>query len=335
MSTKLTTMPSIIRSLSVILLCLSLSALDLLGQDSMPDSFAMYGNGKAPIFPPSLKAVDSVLLDTALLTIRYRAFYKMYPESSSNWHVAMLHVGSSHSLFYDFTGHIKNRYSYIQQAKVKSLHWSDEEGVEESIKELRERVSIYGDLGTFGSYFYRSVMYDRRTGKSKVVVPDIWAPTQPYGFYELSLAHVYEEDVPELEWEITGEHGTVASFDCQKAECDFRGRRWEAWFTTEIPFSEGPWKFRGLPGLILYARDTTGQYSFEATSVTDEPVPFYDYAYEQEKRTAYRKFKRYERSCFRWPKSFNENTSVFIVTGNGIEEADYQNWRMPYYPMEW
>ena len=90
----------------------------------------------------------------------------------------------------------------------------------------------------------------------------------------------------------------MASFDCQKAECDFRGRRWEAWFTTEIPVGEGPWKLRGLPG-------------------------------------TYRKFKRYERSCFRWPKSFNENTSVFIVTGNGIEEADYQNWRMPYYPMEW
>ena len=105
-----------------------------------------------------------------------------------------------------------------------------------------------------GSYFYRSVMYDRRTGKSKVVVPDIWVPTQPY--YTYSLAHIYEEDVPELEWEITGEHGMVASFDCQKAECDFRGRRWEAWFTTEIPVGEGPWKLRGLPGLILYARDT-------------------------------------------------------------------------------
>jgi len=178
-------------------------------------------------------------------------------------------------------------------------------------------------------------MYDLGTGKSKVVVPDIWTPTQSYGFYGLSLAHIYEEDAPELEWEITGEHGTVASFDCQKAECDFRGRRWEAWFTTEIPVGEGPWKLRGLPGLILYARDTTGQYSFEAVSVTDEPVPFYDYVYEYEKRTTYRKFKRYERGCFRWPKSFNENTSVFIVTGNGIEEADYQNWRMPYYPMEW
>ena len=323
---------SIIRSLSVALLYLSLSAWVLLGQDFMSGGFAIYGDGKTPP-SSSIKAVDSVLLDTALLTVRYRASYWMYPGASSSWHVTMLHVGSSHSLFYDFSAHIHNRYSYIQKAKVESLHWSDEEGVEESIRELHESVDAHGDLGLRGSCFYRSVMYDYRTGKSKVVVPDIWVPTQPY--YTYSLAHIYEEDVPELEWEITGEHGTVASFDCQKAECDFRGRRWEAWFTTEIPVGEGPWKLRGLPGLILYARDTTGQYSFEAVSVTDEPVPFYDYIYENEKKTTYRKFKRYERSCFRWPKSFKENTSVFIVTGNGIEEADYQNWRMPYYPMEW
>jgi len=288
----------------------------------------MYGDGKTPP-SSSIKAVDSVLLDTALLTVRYRASYLMYPGALSRWHVAMLHVGSSHSLFYDFTGHIKDRYDYILVDNLDDM-WSNSKALE---KERAEQLAAYGDLGTtFGSYFYRSVVYDHRTGKSKVVVPDIWVPTQPY--YTYSLAHIYEEDVPELEWEITGEHGTVASFDCQKAECDFRGRRWEAWFTTEMPFSEGPWKLRGLPGLILYARDTTGQYSFEAVSVTDKPVPFYDYAYEQEKRTTYRKFKRYERSCFRWPKSFKENTSVFIVTGNGIEEADYQNWRMPYYPME-
>ncbi len=326
-------MAPIIRSLSATLLCLSLSVQSLSGQDSMPDSFAMYGDGKAPIFPPSLKAVDSVLLDTAHLTVRYRASYLMYSGASSSWHVAMLHVGASHSLFYDFSAHIYNRYSYIQKAKVESLHWSDEEGVEESIRELHESVDAHGDLGLRGSYFYRSVMYDYRTGKSKVVVPDIWVPTQPY--YTYSLAHIYEEDVPELEWEITGEHGTVASFDCQKAECDFRGRRWEAWFTTDIPVGEGPWKLRGLPGLILYARDTTGQYSFEAVSVTDSPEPFYDYVYEHEDRTTYRRFKRYERSCFRWPKSFNEEKTVYIVTGKGIEEADYRNWRMPYYPMEW
>ena len=57
--------------------------------------------------------------------------------------------------------------------------------------------------------------------------------------------------------------------------------------------------------------------------MSDKPEPFYDYIYEHEKRTIYRKFKRYERSCFRWPKSFNEETTVFITTDKGIEEADY------------
>ena len=314
-----------------VLLALSCTAS---GQDSMPGAFAMLGDGKSPS-NNSLKAIDSILIDTSLLSVRYKACYWLYPGGSPTWHITVLHVGTSHSLFYDFAGHIKNRYAYIQLAKMDSLGPGHGVGVEleELKRERAEQMAPYGDLGGIGSFFYRSVMSDYRTGIFKVAIPDIWAPSQA-GF-SYSLAHIYEEEVPALEWEMTGEHGTVASFDCQKAECDFRGRRWEAWFTPEIPVSEGPWKLKGLPGLILYARDTTGQYSFEAVSVTDSPEPFYDYVYEHEDRTTYRRFKRYERSCFRWPKSFNEETTVYIVTGNGIEEADYRNWRMPYYPMEW
>ena len=319
------------------LICLSLPLLlcagPARGQD-LPDSFAMYGDGKSPS-NNSLKAIDSILVDTSLLSVRYKACYWLYPGGSPTWHITILHVGVSHSLFYDFASHIKNRYAYIQLAKMDSLGPGHGVGVEleELKRERAEQMAPYGDLGGIGSFFYRSVMSDYRTGIFKVAIPDIWAPSQA-GF-SYSLAHIYEEEVPALEWEMTGEHGTVASFECQKAECDFRGRRWEAWFTPEIPVSEGPWKLKGLPGLILYARDTTGQYSFEAVSVTDSPEPFYDYVYEHESRTTYRKFKRYERSCFRWPKSFKEETTVYIVTGKGIEEADYRNWRMPYYPMEW
>ena len=319
------------------LICLSLPLLlcagPARGQD-LPDSFAMYGDGKSPS-NNSLKAIDSILVDTSLLSVRYKACYWLYPGGSPTWHITILHVGVSHSLFYDFASHIKNRYAYIQLAKMDSLGPGHGVGVEleELKRERAEQMAPYGDLGGIGSFFYRSVMSDYRTGIFKVAIPDIWAPSQA-GF-SYSLAHIYEEEVPALEWEMTGEHGTVASFECQKAECDFRGRRWEAWFTPEIPVSEGPWKLKGLPGLILYARDTTGQYSFETVSVTDSPEPFYDYVYEHESRTTYRKFKRYERSCFRWPKSFKEETTVYIVTGKGIEEADYRNWRMPYYPMEW
>ena len=257
----------------------------------MPGAFAMLGDGKSPS-NNSLKAIDSILIDTSLLSVRYKACYWLYPGGSPTWHITVLHVGTSHSLFYDFAGHIKNRYAYIQLAKMDSLGPGHGVGVEleELKRERAEQMAPYGDLGRIGSFFYRSVMSDYRTGIFKVAIPDIWAPSQA-GF-SYSLAHIYEEEAPELEWEMTGEHGTVASFDCQKAECDFRGRRWEAWF-------------------------------------------FYDYVYEHEDRTTYRRFKRYERSCFRWPKSFNEETTVYIVTGNGIEEADYRNWRMPYYPMEW
>ena len=285
----------------------------------LPDKFAMLGDGKEPI-PGFIKVVDSVCLDTSKLTVKYKAYYRLYDGGCDQWHTTLLYVGRKYSFFHDMGQHTySHRLCTLKDMAVRG--------------EIAE-FSLSPDENGISSYFYTSVLYDTDAEKYKVVVPDIWANSQD-NFRLCSLAHIYEEDVPELEWEITGEHGTVASFDCQKAECDFRGRRWEAWFTTEIPFSEGPWKLRGLPGLILYASDTTGQYSFEAVSVTDEPVPFYDYIYENEKKTTYRKFKRYERSCFRWPKSFKENTSVFIVTGNGIEEADYQNWRMPYYPMEW
>ena len=93
--------------------------------------------------------------------------------------------------------------------------------------------------------------------------------------------------------------------------------------------------FHASPSPTALTASTTGMNTDRTVPSPEKTEPFYDYVYEHEDRTTYRKFKRYERSCFRWPKSFNEGTTVYIVTGKGIEEADYRNWRMPYYPMEW
>ena len=59
------------------------------------------------------------------------------------------------------------------------------------------------------------------------------------------------------------------------ATSDFRGRRWTAWFATDIPISDGPWKLGGLPGLILQAYDEGQQHVFTAVGleqVKDEPI---------------------------------------------------------------
>ncbi|MDR1369104.1 MAG: GLPGLI family protein, partial [Dysgonamonadaceae bacterium] len=66
-------------------------------------------------------------------------------------------------------------------------------------------------------------------------------------------------------WEILSDTATILGYACQKAQCHYRGRDWEAWFTTEIPISEGPWKFYGLPGLITKLNDRKKHYSFVLT----------------------------------------------------------------------
>lgn len=73
----------------------------------------------------------------------------------------------------------------------------------------------------------------------------------------------YVEDINDLNWEILPETKEVAGFSAQKAKTSFGGRNYTAWFTTEIPISEGPYKFRGLPGLILEISDDKDYYTFK------------------------------------------------------------------------
>ncbi len=66
--------------------------------------------------------------------------------------------------------------------------------------------------------------------------------------------HVYyTEPFDELSWTIGDSTKNVLGYECIIAETDYHGRHWTAWFTPEIPIQDGPWKFRGLPGLILEA----------------------------------------------------------------------------------
>ncbi len=71
-----------------------------------------------------------------------------------------------------------------------------------------------------------------------------------------------------ISWQISEETKTIKDMVLQKAECDFRGRRYTAWFNPKIPVSDGPWKLRGLPGLIIEAYDEMKHVQFNFTSLT-------------------------------------------------------------------
>ena len=69
---------------------------------------------------------------------------------------------------------------------------------------------------------------------------------------------VAEEQKPD--WKIFSDKQKIGEWNTQKAETDFGGRHWIAWFSTEIPFQDGPYKFYGLPGLIVKVEDITGSH---------------------------------------------------------------------------
>lgn len=71
------------------------------------------------------------------------------------------------------------------------------------------------------------------------------------------------DKVEPQQWSITSDTLTILGYLCQKATTEFRGRNYEAWFTPDIPINEGPWKFYGLPGMILKVNDSEDLFSFE------------------------------------------------------------------------
>ncbi|KQM49938.1 GLPGLI family protein [Chryseobacterium sp. Leaf201] len=64
-------------------------------------------------------------------------------------------------------------------------------------------------------------------------------------------------------WKLINETKIINSIACKKAEVRYKGRDWIAWYSTEIPLPYGPYKFSGLPGLIVKITDKTGDYDFE------------------------------------------------------------------------
>jgi len=74
------------------------------------------------------------------------------------------------------------------------------------------------------------------------------------------------KDEEKLNWKILNETKQINNYLCQKATTHFAGRDYVAWFTNKIPINDGPYKFRGLPGLIIKIQDTKKQYNFELLS---------------------------------------------------------------------
>ncbi len=88
--------------------------------------------------------------------------------------------------------------------------------------------------------------------------------------FSLTDQELVLDKLANIEWSINpnAPKEFFLDFKCTKAVGDFRGRKYEVWFTTEIPIKFGPWKLHGLPGLVLKVVDKTQQIFIDAKKIT-------------------------------------------------------------------
>ena len=79
----------------------------------------------------------------------------------------------------------------------------------------------------------------------------------------ISLSLFGYEDPVKFDWKISNDKQMIGKYNTQKATTEFGGRKWTAWFSTDLPFQDGPYKFYGLPGLIIKIEDDAKNYSWE------------------------------------------------------------------------
>jgi GLPGLI family protein len=79
----------------------------------------------------------------------------------------------------------------------------------------------------------------------------------------------YKVEQPmKMKWKLVTQKDTVIfGYSCQMARISYAGRDWVAWYSPQIPVADGPYKFNGLPGLILNISDTRNQHCFTLNAI--------------------------------------------------------------------
>ncbi len=75
-----------------------------------------------------------------------------------------------------------------------------------------------------------------------------------------------EPAIAPSEWEISGD-STMLGYQIIGATGTFFGRKWKAWFSPEVPVSDGPYKFSGLPGLIFRLESADRHFILEISGI--------------------------------------------------------------------
>lgn len=132
-----------------------------------------------------------------------------------------------------------------------------------------------------------------------------------YDLLESTVLDLQTKDVQI--WTLTNEKKQLDNLTLQKATTTWGARNWIAWFAKDIPFQEGPYKFHGLPGMIVEVSDDQNNYKFSRAKSENFEEYSEDqimaYAVEISIPVTWEKFKATKLKFYESPVGFMKNAN--------------------------
>jgi len=274
---------------------------------------------------PGFFSIDKFqVLDTAYLKCTYRLTHvrdTLKADKTKGIDMQILLIGKKKSKY--FSQYMVDYCLYISNLFKKGDKNGRKPSGDQAIPNNPEK-------GTFGYEIYKN------SSDTKMTVTDLKTRV---GETQFGSNYQYEDEISDMKWDIKSDTSTVLSYSCQKATTTFRGRNYEAWFTTELPINNGPWKFGGLPGLILKISDNKQFHVFECIGIKKlkimEPIKFYDLKYIKISRENLNKlYQRYEDDQVGYVIS-NGYTGKSYVSGPNDTMIEVKHFpKQPFNPIE-
>ncbi|WP_163516193.1 GLPGLI family protein [Gelidibacter japonicus] len=119
-----------------------------------------------------------------------------------------------------------------------------------------------------------AVFYYTPKGENYNLIYKDYASNQLFSKQDVAYKYfIIEDSLSIFDWQIYDETKDILGYTCQLAKTSFRGRSYIAWFTSKLPIG-GPWKYDGLPGMILSLEEEDSFLTYEAISIKSKKTKF-------------------------------------------------------------
>lgn len=178
---------------------------------------------------------------------------------------------------YSQSDHLKSQYEVIYKLKMFQDTLSKDNLMEENVsllvrgnkslfkstkKAFADSISMAITKKSFDNPIDGKVILDYKAVPAVNFKSEVFLDNGKQTVYKEFLKNRFSYSLEDpIQWKIDGETKMIESYLCKKAIGKYRNRNYVAWFAESVPIPDGPYVFKGLPGLVMEVYDT-GNFIF-------------------------------------------------------------------------